>query len=76
MSQSWPFCKSEQKTDKTSMRNSARNNVNLVDKSDSDEEYVFTLNSDNQTSTISVTVGGIPTDIIIDSGASCRTPFQ
>ena len=47
--------------------------MNLVNRSDSGEEYAFSVNNGNQVSNmISVSIGGIPTHMIIDSGASCN----
>jgi hypothetical protein len=45
-----------------------------VNRSDFDDldGYVFTVSSESQTSSISVTIGGVPTNMIIDSGASCN----
>ena len=66
-------CKSKQKKDRNFKRQSARNKVNLVNRSDSGEEYAFSVNNGNQVSNmISVSIGGIPTHMIIDSGASCN----
>ncbi|XP_062570106.1 uncharacterized protein LOC134232175 [Saccostrea cucullata] len=46
-----------------------KNKVSLVDSDD--EHYAFIVNAEKQ-SCISVTIGGVQTDMIIDSGATCN----
>lgn len=50
-----------------------KNKVNLVDSDDSDDEdYAFIVNAEKQACSIPVKIGGVPTDMIIDSGATCN----
>lgn len=50
-----------------------KNKVNLVDSDDSDDEdYAFIVNAEKQAVSIPVKIGGVPTDMIIDSGATCN----
>lgn len=66
------FCKTKQKHVNFKKRPN-KNKVNLVDSDDSDDEdYAFIVNAEKQACSIPVKIGGVPTDMIIDSGATCN----
>ncbi|XP_062585167.1 uncharacterized protein LOC134246834 [Saccostrea cucullata] len=65
-------CKTKQKSEKRGNFQKHlpnKNKVNLVDSHD--EHFAFIVNAEKQ-SCISVTIGGVQTDMIIDSGATCN----